>query len=587
MRQFLRILLIGLVALSLGSQLMAQSPFDRVRPAAPVKGEVAAPPTGPGIGPEDSGGPDDFGYTYIDSDEPDGPTFSFFDISATGTPVLLADDDELSVPIGFSFDFYGTTYTDVFIVSNGFLNFDGGVSGTFTNDCPFAPGSGASTNSIAPYWDDLDPGDDGASAFFETFGSCPVGASISCMIVQWDEVDFFPGDGAPGGSAGTFQAILYADSSILFQYEGGPGLDGSSATVGISNDAAGNSLLYGCDSPGQIAADLAIEFGLGDVGDLEITKTGAVAIEGPFDYTIDVVNNGPEDQTGVVVTDTIPAELDFLSDSCGGSFDGTDWTWNIGNLANGQNVSCTLTVQLVDINTCVTVSNTATVTGDLADPSGNSSSTISNGGDGNAVGDPGFEAGPGGGTWTEASTNFGTPVCDVGTCGTGTGTGPFEGLFWTWFGGIGASEIGSMTQDITINPGSNEMTFWLEQIVCDSAADFMEVTIDGTQVFFTDGSSPLCGVLGYSQQTVDISAFADGGTHTLEFRSEIFANNGGGSNFFVDLVEIPSAPFCEISMGGDPDNPLEIPTLDTIGLVILSLLLAAGATWRMRRRNEI
>ena len=428
--------------------------------------------------------------------------------------------------------------------------------------------------------------DDGASAFFESFANCPVGASIDCMIVQWEEFDFFPGDGAPGGSAGTFQAILYADSSILFQYDSAT-LDGASATVGISNDAAGNSLQYGCDSPGQTGAGLAIEFGLGDVGDLEITKTGAVAIEGPFDYTIDVINNGPEDQTGVVVTDMIPAELDFLSDDCGGNFADPDWTWNIGNLANGQSVSCTLTVQLVDINTCVAVSNTATVTGDLADPSGNSSSTISNGGDGNAVGDPGFEAGPGGGTWTEASTNFGTPVCDVGTCGTGTGTGPFEGLFWTWFGGIGASEIGSMTQDITINPGSNEMTFWLEQIVCDSAADFMEVTIDGTQVFFTDGSSPLCGVLGYSQQTVDISAFADGGTHTLEFRSEIFANNGGGSNFFVDLVEIPSAPFCEISMGGDPDNPLEIPTLDTIGLVILSLLLAAGATWRMRRRNEI
>ena len=46
-----------------------------------------------------------------------------------------------------------------------------------------------------------------------------------------------------------------------------------------------------------------------------------------------------------------------------------------------------------------------------------------------------------------------------------------------------------------------------------------------------------------SLQTVDLSAYADGGSHTLEFHSEIFATNGTGTNFFVDDVAIDvSAP---------------------------------------------
>jgi hypothetical protein len=150
--------------------------------------------------------------------------------------------------------------------------------------------------------------------------------------------------------------------------------------------------------------------------------------------------------------------------------------------------------------------------------------------------DGGFEAGIPNPFWAEASTNFGTPLCDVPSCGTGTGTGPHTGAYWAWFGGIGAYEEGSVSQSVTLSSGTATLSFYLEQIVCDSAADYLEVTVDGNQVFYTDGGSPLCGNLGYTLQTVDVSAYADGGTHTIEIHSEIFANNGGGTNFFVDDV---------------------------------------------------
>ncbi|MBN2002566.1 MAG: carboxypeptidase regulatory-like domain-containing protein [Anaerolineae bacterium] len=163
---------------------------------------------------------------------------------------------------------------------------------------------------------------------------------------------------------------------------------------------------------------------------------------------------------------------------------------------------------------------------------------------GGVVADGGFEAGPDGGIWNEYSLNFGTPVCDVAGCGTGMGTGPRTGDYWTWFGGIDEYEDGSMDQDVVIPVGMKSLVFWVEQVMCDSADDYLEVTLDSTPVFYTDGGDSVCGVLGYRQVVIDITAFADGGSHNLMFASETFATNGDVSNFFVDDVSIlPGIPW--------------------------------------------
>lgn len=166
--------------------------------------------------------------------------------------------------------------------------------------------------------------------------------------------------------------------------------------------------------------------------------------------------------------------------------------------------------------------------------------------------DGGFEAGSPNPFWTEFSTNFFTPLCTIADCGTGGGTGPRSGTWWAWFGGIEAYEEGSLSQDVTMPEGTATLSFWLEVPVCDSAADYLEVLIDGTQVFVTDGDDPLCGVIGYSEQTVDVSAYADGGVHTVEFHSETFANNADVSNFFVDDVVL------DVVAGGGACTPGDI-----------------------------
>ena len=156
--------------------------------------------------------------------------------------------------------------------------------------------------------------------------------------------------------------------------------------------------------------------------------------------------------------------------------------------------------------------------------------------------DPSFEDGTPNAFWTEASTNYGSPICHADFCNTDIGSGPADGSYWVWLGGSDVAEEGSVSQSVVIPITVGELRFEFEASLCDSAADYVELLIDNNQVFFVDGSSPLCGLTGYTRQSVDISAYADGTSHNIEFHSETFANNFDVSNFFVDLVSLPGTP---------------------------------------------
>ena len=155
--------------------------------------------------------------------------------------------------------------------------------------------------------------------------------------------------------------------------------------------------------------------------------------------------------------------------------------------------------------------------------------------------DGGFEGGPGGGAWIEFSSNFGTPVCDAFGCGTGGGTGPNSGTFWTWFGGIAGVEDGSMEQLVTVPTGNTQLSFFYELPALNAASgasDFMNVRMDGDLLFSVDATST--AFIGYVQETISLAAYADDGNHTLRFESGITGALGAVSNFFVDDVAIDS-----------------------------------------------
>src|SRR4030095_15573608 len=117
-----------------------------------------------------TGGPDAFGYRFIDSDSAGGPAFNFEDISTTGTGVSLSDDQVSgAVNIGFTFDFYGTSYTQVYISSNSFLTFLAGQANGCCSASPM-PSAGSPDAVIAAWWGDIFP-PGGGSIRYQTLGS--------------------------------------------------------------------------------------------------------------------------------------------------------------------------------------------------------------------------------------------------------------------------------------------------------------------------------------------------------------------------------------------------------------------------------
>ena len=105
-----------------------------------------------------------------------------------------------------------------------------------------------------------------------------------------------------------------------------------------------------------------------DGADLAIAKsvTPATVVPGAnATFTLDVTNNGPAAAAGVTVTDSLPAGLTYVSDSCGASYAAPTVTWAIGALANGASVSCDI---VVTVDQAGSFPNSATVTGTGLDP---------------------------------------------------------------------------------------------------------------------------------------------------------------------------------------------------------------------------
>ena len=119
--------------------------------------------------------------------------------------------------------------------------------------------------------------------------------------------------------------------------------------------------------------------GITPPADLALTKTlDTVGPINPGDnvvFTLTVTNNGPGAATGVVVTDTLPAGLTYVSNDCLASFVDPTLTWNVGALAVSASATCHLTATVTQTGT---INNTASATGNEGDPTpGNNTSTAS------------------------------------------------------------------------------------------------------------------------------------------------------------------------------------------------------------------
>ena len=306
------------------------------------------------------------------------------------------------------------------------------------------------------------------------------------------------------------------------------------------------------DGPGNIT----LGGSTGPTANLGITKSAPDGIVNgsSYRYRLAASNAGPDGGTGVVVTDILPAAISFVSSTCGATASGQTVTWTIGALANGGSASCDLTVNRAAMM-CSTVANTATIAGTLPDANtANNSATHTNGVE--LVTDGSFEA-VNAVAWAQTSTNFGSPLCDVAGCGNGAGTaGPRTGTQWIWFGGADTlAETASVEQAVTLPAGANSLTFgyWLGVCGTGGAADFIRLTVGGTELWRRNASSTECGAAGYSVATVDISALAAGVSRNIRFEATT-GTAGNNSNFHIDDVSIAGLATCVVptfTVGGN------------------------------------
>lgn len=130
------------------------------------------------------------------------------------------DDGFISESIGFSFPYFGKSYSNVGISSNGNLIFDpGNISTGALNDG--AVSSIASLSEfqqglprIAPYWHDLD------AQASQTTGNKGVylRRDANRILVTWNDIRDFPNDPLTDTGVHRFQVSLFNDGRIVFSY---------------------------------------------------------------------------------------------------------------------------------------------------------------------------------------------------------------------------------------------------------------------------------------------------------------------------------------------------------------------------------
>lgn len=202
-----------------------------------MAGALVAAPSRYDHSPLDNhGGPDLFGYTFTDNIAPDTASFEWIELC--GDPNSLngptGDDGSALVTWGWDFPFYDGSYSSVYVSTNGLLQFEETVPpSSWANACPFAT-LNPTYPRIAVYWDDLygavsgGCNNDGLGPWvrWRDFGEY--------AVIEWCQIPHF---NTPDRL--TFEAILYPNGSIKFQY------------LNISVPAHPNGASIGIDAPGE------------------------------------------------------------------------------------------------------------------------------------------------------------------------------------------------------------------------------------------------------------------------------------------------------------------------------------------------
>ncbi|MFC5470863.1 S-layer homology domain-containing protein [Cohnella suwonensis] len=200
-----------------------------------------------------------------------------------GTDVAFPNglDDSVSdaLPIGFDFNFYGTSYNQIYASTNGLLMFSNPSSTTGVGSLP----SSNPDHFIAPFSDDLYL-DQHSKVMYTTIGDAP----NRKFVIQYTNMKFCCDDS--GDPWGTFQAVLYESTNeIQFQYpnllgtQDGDRAFSSHATIAIQGPT-GNYVKYS-QATDSISEKQAIRFSPN-------TDLSSYQLTGQANYEPILINDG-------------------------------------------------------------------------------------------------------------------------------------------------------------------------------------------------------------------------------------------------------------------------------------------------------
>ena len=184
------------------------------------------------MSPQETGGPDDYGYTWDDS-----VALNWIDATGgTDTGMSGSSSNQAVGPISlpFSFKYYENTYTSLYIAASGYLAFTEADYWTWQSRIP-SPST--PNNVVAPYWTPLDLATGGPTnrVYYKSGGTAP----NRYFVVEWYQVEFYYDD------IYTFEVILYENGDIVFQYGTMSYSDGGACgDAGIENSAGLDGLSY-------------------------------------------------------------------------------------------------------------------------------------------------------------------------------------------------------------------------------------------------------------------------------------------------------------------------------------------------------
>ncbi|MEM6269016.1 MAG: PKD domain-containing protein [Bacteroidota bacterium] len=471
----------------------------------------------------------------------------------TGTAIIVNQDDIWSgvLPIPFNFCFYGNTYNQCVVGSNGIVSFDVGQAGGY---CPWPinnpiPNPANPTNCIMGPWHDTDPSVGGIIRW-SVFGTAP----CRVFVVSFNTIPMF----SCNNLISTQQIVIYETTNIIETYiqakptcttwnsgaaiHGLHNINGTAATVvpgrnfptqwTVNNDAR----RFVPSGPQNFTVNW---FQVGNATPIATTQTTQVCPTVNTDYYAEVVYTNCDNST-VTVRDTVMIGVagpqislnpTINNPSCPGATDGTITVSPAGGLApytyawspNGGNGATTTplgagtyTVSVTDANNCVAIDSFT-----LTDPPAIQISTTS----------------------TDASCNGGS---DGAASATASGGTPGYNYFWVPgnIAGPNATNLSAGTYTVFVSDQNN-------------CLDSATVTINQPPALTTSVSATAVSCAGGGNGTA--TATAGGGTppygylwNTNPAQTTATATGLSGGTYIVTVTDANLCPALDTITVAEP-----------------------------------